>query len=204
MSSAMPRSATERPSRASPRRSSPPAAASPQAPGRVVDLRNYAPAYLSWIANKLSRGASHAYLAAFDVGIETWRVLVLLAIEPALSAQRVSKVIGMDKGQVSRTFKSMHAKGLIRIGLDADDGRLRMASITPAGRALHDRILELALERERALLSPLSEAERELLLELLRKVHESLPLAEEATQRFLRERYPQALRRASAGDAEEP
>jgi DNA-binding MarR family transcriptional regulator len=163
----------------------------------VVDLPNYAPAYLTWIANKLSRGASQAYLAAFDVGIETWRVLVLLAIEPAISAQRVSKVIGMDKGQVSRTFKTMQAKGLLTIGLDTQDGRLRMASITAQGRDLHDRILDLALERERALLSPLSQTERSQLLELLRKVHESLPLAEQATQRYLKEHYPHALRRPS-------
>ena len=51
-------------------------------PGQsVVDLERYVPAYFTWIANKLSGGASQAYLAAFDVGIETWRLLVLLAIE---------------------------------------------------------------------------------------------------------------------------
>lgn len=198
MSAIMPRSASASPERPTSRRSAkePSARCAPTKP-RVVDLPNYAPAYLTWIANKLSRGASQAYLAAFDVGIETWRVLVLLAIEPAISAQRVSKVIGMDKGQVSRTFKTMQAKGLLTIGLDTQDGRLRMASITAQGRDLHDRILDLALERERALLSPLSQTERSQLLELLRKVHESLPLAEQATQRYLKEHYPHALRRPS-------
>src|SRR5512132_2708832 len=44
---------------------------------RVIDLDHYAPAYLTWIANKLSRGASQHYLSLFDVGIETWRCLVL-------------------------------------------------------------------------------------------------------------------------------
>ena len=45
----------------------------------VVDLERYVPAFFTWIANKLSGGASTAYLSAFNVGIETWRLLVLLA-----------------------------------------------------------------------------------------------------------------------------
>ncbi|WP_018911892.1 MarR family winged helix-turn-helix transcriptional regulator [Thiomonas sp. FB-6] len=181
---------------------SPPPADAPAAPDlaagaarKTVDLRNYAPAYLSWISNKLSRGASQAYLAAFDVGIEVWRILVLLAIEPALSAQHICRVMGMDKAQVSRCFKSMQAKGLIRVALDPRDGRLRIASITPAGRELHDSIYDLALERERALLSGLSAEERAQLLRLLHKVHDSLGLAEEATRDFLAAHHPGARRR---------
>src|SRR5687767_11664491 len=80
---------------------------------KVVDLPQYAPAYFTWIANKLSSGASQAYLAAFDVGIETWRVLVLLAIHDSISANRVVKVIGMDKASVSRVFKTMQQRGLV-------------------------------------------------------------------------------------------
>ena len=41
------------------------------------------------------------------------------------------------------------------IGLDADDGRLRIATLTKKGRELHDQILGIALERERAFLSVL-------------------------------------------------
>ena len=103
----------------------------------VVDLERYVPAFLTWIANKLSRGASQHYLAVFDVGIETWRCLVLLAIEGRISAQKVSKVIGMDKASVSRTFKSMQSRGLITFSLDDADGRLRLATLTKKGRALH-------------------------------------------------------------------
>lgn len=164
-------------------------------PPTVVDLQQYAPAYFTWIANKLSSGASQAYLAAFDVGIETWRLLVLLAIEPSMSAQRICKVIGMDKASVSRAFKSMQARGLITIALDAQDGRLRVASITPQGRETHDRILAIALERERALLSVLSPQERATLVSLLRRLHDNLPAVEAATARYLSLHYPHAARR---------
>lgn len=172
------------------------AAAAPSgAPPPVIDLDRYVPAFLTWIANKLSRGASQHYLNVFDVGIETWRCLVLLAIEGSISAQRVSRIIGMDKASVSRCFKGMQAKGLIVMQLDAGDGRLRIATLTPKGRALHDQIMGVALERERAFLAVLSEAERDTLIGLLHRLHENLPAVDVATAAYVARRFPRAARR---------
>lgn len=166
----------------------------------VVDLERYVPAYLTWIANKLSGGASTAYLSAFNVGIETWRLLVLLAIEKSLTAQAISRTIGMDKSSVSRAFKSMQLRELITIGLDHADGRLRVATITPKGRALHDEILELAMERERAFLSVLNDKDRESLICLLRRLHDNLPVVEKATQEYLALHHPKSGRRRANVD----
>ena len=157
-----------------------------------VDLNRYVPAYLTWTANKLSRGASAFYLQHFGVGIEVWRCLVLLAVEGACSAHQVSRVIGLDKASVSRCFKRMHADGLIRIELDRSDGRARIAVLTSEGRALHDEIREVALARERALLAVLSRDEAAALLSLLQRVHENLPNVELATERFLANRQANA------------
>lgn len=159
-------------------------------PSGIVDLDRYVPAYLTWIANKLSRGASQHYLALFDVGIEVWRCLVLLAVHGSVTAQQVSRVIGMDKGTVSRCFKSMQERGLIRTELDAADGRVRIAVLTPEGRVLHDQIRDVALERERAFLSVLDPKEVEVLLSLLRRLHENLPAVETATQAYVKQRFP--------------
>jgi DNA-binding MarR family transcriptional regulator len=161
----------------------------------VLDLDRYTVAYLVWTANKLSRGASQNYLKLFGVGVETWRCLVLLAIHNSVPAQQISQVMGMDKASVSRCFKIMQQKGLILMGLDASDGRVRIATLTPKGRALHDQILEMALERERVLLSVLSESERETLLRLLKRVHENLAAVETATAGYIARRYPRAAGR---------
>jgi DNA-binding MarR family transcriptional regulator len=173
----------------------------------VVDLERYVPAFLTWIANKLSRGASQHYLSVFDVGIETWRCLVLLAIEGRISAHKASKVIGMDKASISRTFKSMQSRGLITFSLDDEDGRLRLANLTKKGRDLHDQIIGVALEREQVFLSVLSKAERETLIGLLKRLHENLPAVEAATERYLEKKFPGARRRAharaGAGDHED-
>ncbi|MBE2241675.1 MAG: MarR family transcriptional regulator [Burkholderiaceae bacterium] len=159
---------------------------------QVIDLEHYVPAFLTWIANKLSRGASQHYLNVFDVGIETWRCLVLLAVEGKISAQNVSRVIGMDKASVSRTFKSMQARGLITFSLDDADGRLRLATLTKKGRELHDQIIGVALERERAFLAVLTDAEQEALVGLLKRLHENLPAVEAATTRYVEQNYPRA------------
>ncbi|MET0509588.1 MAG: MarR family transcriptional regulator [Burkholderiaceae bacterium] len=153
--------------------------------GAAIDLDRYIPAYFTFIANKLARGASFHYLRAYGVGIETWRVLVMLAIERQVTAQRVVQLIGMDKASVSRCFKSMHAQALIAFRSDPRDGRLRHATLTPKGRRLHDRIMRLALERERALLSVLTPDEVETLIDLLRRLHANLPAVETASVAFL-------------------
>lgn len=171
------------------------AAAPTGAVSPTVNLDHYVPAYLTWIANKLSRGASQQYLNTFDVGIETWRCLVLLAIDGSISAQHVSRVIGMDKASVSRCFKGMQERGLIRMALDETDGRVRLAVLTPEGRALHDQIIGVALERERAFLSVLSADEVEVLLGMLRRLHENLPAVESATQTYVQTQFPQAAAR---------
>lgn len=156
-----------------------------------IDLDRYVPAYLTWISNKLTRSASQHYLNLFGVGIEVWRCLVLLATEGAISAQRISRVVGMDKASVSRCLKAMQEAKLIRTELDPADGRARIALLTPKGRALHDEIREIALERERVLLTGFSQKEIETLLSLLRRMHENLPAVEEATQRFINLKYAQ-------------
>lgn len=161
----------------------------------AIDLERYVPAYFTWIANKLSRGASQHYLGTFGVGIETWRCLVLLAVDGSVSAQQVSRVIGMDKGSVSRCFKSMQEGGLIRTELDPNDGRARIAVLTPKGRALHDQIRGVALERERAFLSVLSAQEVDTLLGLLHRLHENLPEVETATQAYVAKHHPKAAKR---------
>jgi hypothetical protein len=72
----------------------------------VIDLQRYVPAHLTFVANKLGRGAFRNYLRVFNVGVETWCCLVLLAIQQSITAQEVSQILGMDKAAVSRCFKA--------------------------------------------------------------------------------------------------
>lgn len=134
---------------------------------RALDFNTYIPAYLTFLAGKLSSGASAAYRPRFGIGITDWRIMALLAAEPWVAASHICNSTGLDKAAVSRCVRSLQGLGLIDIALDRQDQRKQFIALTPKGVALHDRIVELALAREQALLEGLSESERKTLLRLL-------------------------------------
>lgn len=140
----------------------------------VIDLENYVPAYLTFIANKWSRSASRLYLSRFGIGIEAWRIMVLLAIEGRITANRIRQVIFMDKASVSRSLRTMHERGLIALTENPADARQRFVELTQPGFEIHDQIIGLALAREERLLACLSDEERRTLVGLLLKIHGNL------------------------------
>jgi DNA-binding MarR family transcriptional regulator len=142
--------------------------------GPMLDLERYVPAFITFIANKLSNSATALYQGRFGINVTEWRIMSLLAIEPGIPASRICQVIGFDKGPVSRTLAAMQKRGLIAIRPDPDDGRTHMISLTARGRATHDQVIVAALDRERRLLSCLSRDEQEVLIDLLRRLHNNL------------------------------
>src|ERR1700675_3873909 len=86
--------------------------------GQTLDLERYVPAFVTFIANKLSRSATALYQKRFGVNVTEWRMMSLLAIEPGITASRICYVIGFDKGPVSRTLALMQKRGLIAIRTD--------------------------------------------------------------------------------------
>jgi DNA-binding MarR family transcriptional regulator len=142
--------------------------------GPLLDLDRYVPAFVTFIANKLSNSATVLYQRNFGVNVTEWRIMSLLAIEPGIPASRICHVIGFDKGPVSRTLAALQKRGLVAIRTAPDDGRTHSITLTARGRAAHDKVIVAALERERRLLSCLNRDERETLIDLLRRIHENL------------------------------
>jgi DNA-binding MarR family transcriptional regulator len=142
--------------------------------GPVLDLRRYVPGLLTFLANKLSRSASALYQREFGVNVTEWRIMSQLAIEPGIPASRICQVIGFDKGPVSRSLAAMEKKGILTIVVDTADARRRVITLTDKGLALHDRIIGVALERERRLLACLTPEEQERLIASLNAIHENI------------------------------
>ena len=142
--------------------------------GPTLDHDRYVPAFITFIANKLSNSANALYQRQFGVNITEWRIMSLLAIEPGIPAARICHVIGFNKGPVSRTLAGLEKRGLVTIRKDPNDARTHSISLTTRGRAIHDKVIVAAFERERRLLSCLSKEEREVLIDLLRRLHENL------------------------------
>ena len=144
------------------------------ADGPTLDLDRYVPAFVTFIANKLSNSATVFYQRNFGVNVTEWRIMSLLAIEPGIPASRICQVIGFNKGPISRTLAVMQKRGLVTIRTDPNDARTHSISLTAKGRGIHDKVIVVALEREKRLLSCFKADERELLIDLLRRVHNNL------------------------------
>ena len=141
---------------------------------KKLDLERYTPALLTFIANKLSAGASQLYREQFDVGIVEWRVLSMLAVESNIPAQRICQVVGLDKSAVSKSVQFLQNGGYVQSQVDPGDARRYTLSLTTAGHALHDRVFDVAQERERRLLETLSAQEIESLLSMLNRIHKQI------------------------------
>jgi DNA-binding MarR family transcriptional regulator len=144
--------------------------------GKSLNLDRYVPALITFLANKLSAGASSCYREHFGVGIVEWRLLALLAVENGIPANRMCQVIGLDKAAVSRALKTMEAEKLVTSQPDPEDARRVIITLTTSGQTLHDSIYDVAKARENLLLGDFSTEEIETLIDLLARMNARLDI----------------------------
>ncbi len=108
---------------------------------------------LSFAANHFTEAASKHFKDHFQLGAVDWRLLFLLAREPGSTAAYATKVVGIDKAAVSRSLQRLEAGGVVIAGDLHANGRSRGWTLTKTGHQLHQRILRVALGRQKELLS---------------------------------------------------
>ena len=142
---------------------------------RQIDFDHYLPFGLTGIANKIARTASRTYLSRFGVGINEWRIIANLRASPGITANQICQRSGLDKAAVSRSLNLLEDAGMVR--MDAcGNARGRHMSLSPLGDEMHDRLIEVALEREARLLRGFTPLERAQLLSFVERLHTNLPL----------------------------
>jgi DNA-binding MarR family transcriptional regulator len=139
-----------------------------------LDLDRYIPSLVTFLANKLSSGASACYRKHFDVGVAEWRLLALLKVEQNITANRMCQVIGLDKAAVSRALKLLNDRGSVTFIKDEKDGRSSLVCLTKEGEILHDEILQVALKREALLIGDFQAEELDILIRLLHKLNKKV------------------------------
>ena len=107
---------------------------------------------LSFAANQFIEAASKHFKDNFDLGTVDWRLLFTFAREPGCTAVRASKIIGIDKGAVSRSLQRLETEGLVTAGELHPNGRSRGWTLSKQGRRMHQRILQVALTRQKDVL----------------------------------------------------
>jgi DNA-binding MarR family transcriptional regulator len=126
-------------------------------------------ALLSFVTSAIIVPAYDEVKREFGIIRPEYMLLLCLSHYPVLTAQDISRLTGRPRNSISRAVHRMLAVGYIERVADPDDKRQAHLSVTPAGRALHDRIAELMVDRQNEVLAGLDVNERQLLAALLRK-----------------------------------
>ena len=125
---------------------------------------------------KMSRQVGQTVHKLAELRLPEWRILALLAEAGALSQADIRMQIGMDKGQISRTVKSMFKSELIIS--EAAEGKSRniRLELTEKGLDVHRKVDIMMERRNNELLASLSSDQQGSLyegLEILEKAIDS-------------------------------
>jgi DNA-binding MarR family transcriptional regulator len=138
------------------------------APRPKLHLDRFLPYRLSVLSNTVSSAIAAAYFSNFGLSIPEWRVMAVLAANPRLSAAEVTARTAMDKVAVSRAVATLLASGRLRRTTATNDRRRTHLELTTAGKNVYARVVPMALEYERSLMTPLSKRDRAALDRILR------------------------------------
>lgn len=82
--------------------------------------------------------------------------------------------LDLDSGYLSRLLRALEADGLVTVGQDDGDGRVRTARVTPAGAAEYAELESRSEDAAHALLDPLSAGQRGRLVAAMAEVERLL------------------------------
>jgi DNA-binding MarR family transcriptional regulator len=142
---------------------------------RVLNRHTYVPHYLMVLANGLASGQSRLYLKQLGLGLNECRIATLLAHVPGLQASEMSAMLSMNKSIVSRSVRALARRGMIE---PAHPNTPRKLRLTALGLRRHRDIVEVALERERLLLTGFTPNDKTIMLGYLARLFANMPIVD--------------------------
>ena len=127
---------------------------------QALELEKFLPYRLSVLAQLVSESLHDLYAQPFGLSVTQWRVMAALGRFAPLTASDVGQRIVMDKVAVSRAVVGLMKRGLVERATDRSDRRRASLKLTARGRAMHARIVPLALGYEERLYKALGTDER--------------------------------------------
>ena len=97
-------------------------------------------------------------------------VLNTLVAEPGLDQRTVGERVGLDRSTIAEVVGRLLRRGLLDKVRAPGDGRRPQLRVTDEGARLHRRLTVRTARMNQVLLAPLDPAERELFLDLIRRV----------------------------------
>jgi DNA-binding MarR family transcriptional regulator len=139
------------------------------------------------LANLLRRGALLRYQRLAGLSSVEFGLVASLGRRPPMSVAQLAAAVGMDKGQISRALSGLVRRKLVAKAANVHDSREVLVSLTKAGLAAHDKIVDGAVERQRYLLRGMDAAETQRLLEEIDRLTEKASEMLDAERRWTTE-----------------
>jgi DNA-binding MarR family transcriptional regulator len=106
----------------------------------------------------------------FDLSLNDWRILGLVASNKILPFKALQSILYMDKGQLSRSVKFLVQRDYIRTEISKDDARAIDLIVTSSGKTLNNEILHFSKNRNDIAVGCLTKQECEAFFLTLKKV----------------------------------
>ena len=138
------------------------------------------PGYLVRRTQQISTALFAEECGAYDLTAVQYAALLAIGLHPQIEAARISRLISLDRSTLGDVLERIEAKGLVVRTATSADRRVKLLSLSPAGKTLIAEVESAVTRVQERLLEPLTAEERKTFVSLLCKLtynHQSLPPA---------------------------
>ena len=129
---------------------------------RPLQLEAFLPYRLSLLSNAISGAVAGVYGDKFAISMPEWRIMMILAEYPGVSADEVCRRTKIEKSVVSRAVARLFNRHLINRDRDENDKRRSRLQLSETGLTVYDEVMPIARDYEAKLLASLTTEELEI------------------------------------------
>ena len=128
---------------------------------KPLQLESFLPYRLSLLSNAISSAIAAVYGDKFAISMPEWRIMMILAEYPDVSADEVCRRTRIEKSVVSRAVARLLKRHLINRDVDENDRRRSILRLSETGLSVYDEVMPIARDYEAKLLADLTAEEME-------------------------------------------
>ena len=138
---------------------------------KPLQLESFLPYRLSLLSNAISGAIAAVYGDKFAISMPEWRIMMILAEYPDISADEVCRRTKIEKSVVSRAV-ALLSRHLVNRDVDEKDRRRSILRLSETGLSVYDEVMPIARNHEAELLADLTAEELEAFNDMIDKLME--------------------------------
>jgi DNA-binding MarR family transcriptional regulator len=114
----------------------------------------------------------------YSIGSGQFQILIVLDKNDGINQESISKILNLDKANVTRAVTKLEKKNYVRRVIDPNDHRAYILHLTQSGKKLVPKIRKSLTKLSSKLLSDFSIQEKDLALKLLKRMYQNMTTME--------------------------